>query len=195
MGSDRENQHIWMLAAVSACRDLMAICRSMHAGIRLARIPQCKTCGKSAQIKSNKGIAAQLQRISASLEPSVEPGCLTPGGSNARAGDFSNPKAHVCKACLKTSRRLRCKSCRRWFSVTKQLFGGQKQRHNNKTVFTAIVTKKLIRGIAQVTECSYEAVCDKIDFIYAQCRGFSGARNQGTSYQAEICAPERRSRQ
>jgi len=167
----------------------------MHAGIRLVRISQWKTCGKSAQIKSNKGIAAQLQRISASLEPSVEPGCPTPGGSNTRAGDLSHPKAHVCKARLNTSRRLRCKSCRRWFSVTKQLFDGQKHRHNNKTVFMAIVTKKPIRGMTQVAECSYEAVCDKTDFIYAQCRGFSGARNQGTSYQPEIRAPERRSRQ
>lgn len=136
----------------------------------------CKTCGKSSQIKSNKGIAEELQRISAYLEPPAEPGCPTPGCDNERVGVFSNPEAYICKARLKTSRRLLCKSCRHQFSVKDRAFTGQKQPHKNKTVFMEIVTKKPIRGIAQIAELSPKAVYDKIDFIYAQCRGFAGER-------------------
>lgn len=136
----------------------------------------CKTCGKVSQIKSNRAIAEELERLSAYLVPPAEPSCPNPDCGNGSTGVFSDPEAYVCKAVLKTSRRLMCRSCRRQFSVKDRPFSGQKQPHKNKTVFMEIVTKKPIRGIAQVAELSPKAVYDKIDFIYAQCVGFAGQR-------------------
>jgi transposase-like protein len=136
----------------------------------------CKSCNKSSAIKSNKAISEELQRLSEYLIPTDEPGCPTPGCSNESVGVFSNPQGCVCKARRKTSRRLVCKACRHAFSIKDKSFAGQKQPHKNKTVFMEIVSKKPIRGIAQVAELSPKAVYDKIDFIYAQCRGFAADR-------------------
>lgn len=125
----------------------------------------CKTCQKVSQIKSNKGIAVELERISTYLTPPTEPSCPTSECVSENVGVFSNPEAYVCKAKLRSSRRLQCKNCRKIFSVKDKAIAGQRQPHKNKTVFMEIVTKKPIRGIAMVAELSPKAVYDKFDFI------------------------------
>jgi len=114
----------------------------------------CKACRKSAPIKSNRGIAEELRRISSYLDPTPEPGCPNERCENACVGAFTGRESYVRKAKLKTSDRLICKKCRTEFSVPTKSFHGQRKPHLNRSVFVEIVTKKSVRGIGKVTELS-----------------------------------------
>ncbi len=138
----------------------------------------CMCCKKTFQIKSNKGIADELVRISAYLTPPVEPSCSNSACENAEMGVFSSPESYTVKGNRGASRRFRCKKCRRDFSVRLKSTAGQKQPHKNRTVFAEIVSKKPIRGISEVADLSANAVYGKIDFIYEQCRAFAGERER-----------------
>ena len=136
----------------------------------------CKVCGKTSQIKSNKAVAEELRRISAYQSPPAEPSCPDSTCANHAAGVFTDPKSYVCKAKLRSSRRMQCKSCRRIFNVKDKAAAGQRQPHKNRMVFMEIVTKKPVSGIAQVADLRPKAVYDKMDFIYQKCMGFVGER-------------------
>lgn len=137
---------------------------------------QCQLCGATTAIKSNEGIKAELDRLSAYFTPPPEPACPTSGCAGSDLGVFSRPEAYTCKGKSKTSVRMRCKACGTIFSVGTSATHRQRKPHENKTVFQELVTKKPIRGIAKMTEMSPKAVYDKIDFIYQQCVGFLGER-------------------
>jgi transposase-like protein len=139
-------------------------------------ILQCQLCATTTAIKSNQGIQAELSRLSAYLAPSPEPACPSTSCSSAKMGVFSYPEAYTCKGKLKSSVRMKCKTCGELFTVSTSPTHRQRKPHLNKTVFQELVTKKPICGTAKVTEMSPKAVYDKIDFIYEQCLGFLGER-------------------
>lgn len=136
----------------------------------------CKLCGKTSPIKSNRAIQEERTRISGYLEPVPEPSCPNADCQHATKGVFSHPVSYSCHAKLKSSQRLKCRSCGIAFSIATKATHGQRKPHENKTVFAEIVSKKSIRGICKVTGLTPKAVYDKTDFIYEQCRRFVGAR-------------------
>ena len=137
---------------------------------------KCQLCGRTTAIKSNQGIREELKRISAYLSPLSEPSCPTGECVSHTLGVYSYPGAYTCKGVFPTSRRMKCKTCGAAFSVSTTAIKGQKKAEKNRTVFLELVTKKPIRGVAEIADLSPKAVYGKIDFIYQQCLGFLGER-------------------
>lgn len=137
---------------------------------------QCQLCGSSTAIKSNKAIKEELDRIAAYLAPIKEPCCPQEFCEGGKKGVYSDPDAYTCKAKLRSSKRLKCKSCGTIFSISTTSTHRQQKPHENRLVFAELVSKKAIRGISKVTELRPAAIYGKIDFIYRQCLGFLGER-------------------
>ena len=142
---------------------------------------KCQVCGKTFLLKSNVAVAQELERISEYLLPKPEPTCPTRGCENAGLGVFSNPEAFPIRERRKGAQRVQCRACRRRFSVSISAIAKQNSPHHNRAVFVELVTKKPIRGIAQVTGLDPASVYEKIDFIHRQCLGFAGERERKLS--------------
>lgn len=138
----------------------------------------CKGCGKEFRLKSNKGVGAELDRISAYLEPTPEPSCPNAACANHGHGFYAEGHLYTKHDRRGGSGRLRCRACRQIFTVSVRAISHQRTSHANRTVFAELVTKKPIRGIAQVTRLDPATIYDKIDFIHSQCLGFAGERER-----------------
>jgi transposase-like protein len=137
---------------------------------------RCKGCGKEFRLKSNKAIAAEIARISRYMTPGPEPCCPGPGCPNRAHGVYTAPDAYQDRGERNGVRRFRCRACKLLFSVPERSTHRQRKPHLNRMVFAELVTKKPIRGIAEVTGLDPHAVYDKIDFIHRQCLRFAGER-------------------
>ena len=142
------------------------------------RIMLCKACRRSFMLKSNKGVAAELRRISHYLDASAEPSCPNGDCANHGRGVYSARGAYRARGARSGMRRYLCKACDVHFSVPERSTCRQRAPHENRTVFVEIVTKKPIRGIAQVTGLDAATVYSKIDFIHRQCLAFAGDRER-----------------
>lgn len=92
---------------------------------------QCQLCGSSTAIKSNKAIKEELDRIAAYLAPIKEPCCPQECCEGSKKGVYSDPDAYTCKAKLRSSKRLKCKSCGTIFSVSTTSTHRQQKPHEN----------------------------------------------------------------
>lgn len=138
----------------------------------------CQACGEHPPIKSNAGIAEELKRVSAYLGPPPVPSCPTATCPNHGVGVDTGAAAYIAFGKTRSgSRRYRCRACGKTFSVGKATLR-QKQPHKNRQIFTLLMNKMPLKRICEVAEVGMPTVYAKIDFLYAQCLAFAGARER-----------------
>jgi len=159
--------------AASAPRDSYTIVAS---GKRMPML-HCHKCGEYPTLKSNQGIAKEVDRISSFLQ-GRKPSCPHETCDNHNV-TIDAGKAYY-SAFGKTSggsQRFKCKSCSKIFTVRKPT-AGQRTPHKNKTVFSLLMNKVPFRRICEVAEINPKTLYDKINFIHKQCMAFVGERER-----------------
>lgn len=140
----------------------------------------CKGCGREFRLKSTRAAAAEIARISRYMTAEPEPSCPAIGCANAGRSVYTAPGSYQNRGARVGVRRFRCRACGSLFSVKERSTVRQRKPHLNRTVFAELVTKKPIRGIAEVAGLDPSAVDDKVDFIHRQCLRFVGNRSAGS---------------
>jgi len=139
---------------------------------------KCGVCNEHPPIKSNHGIAEELDRIAAYLEPEAEACCPDMSCLNHGVGVSTGKTAYQSFGKTKSgSQRYLCKVCGKSFSVGKATVR-QKQPHKNKLIFKLLMNKMPLRRISEVADIQMPGIYAKIDFLHRQCMAFVGERER-----------------
>lgn len=140
---------------------------------------RCLACKEFIPIKSNAGIAEEIERLSRFLKPLSAPSCPNKDCDNCGITVEAEPARYW--AFGKTNAgtpRFRCKACKRTFSGTGPATKRQRKSHVNSELFRALMLKMPVRCAAEFARISTPTVYDKIDFIHRQCLAFAAARER-----------------
>ena len=74
--------------------------------------------------------------------------------------------------------RFRCKDCGKTFSGKPRPLNRQRRSEKNRDVFMMLVNKTPLSRIQEITGLSIQTIYDKLNFIFRQCRAFSGEREK-----------------
>ena len=139
---------------------------------------KCQLCGEQPPIKSNLGIAEEIERLSAYLWEKRAPSCPNPACLNHGVGiSYGKPYYYSYGRSDIGSQRYKCRSCTKTFSVGKST-RRQRLAHKNKDIFMALMNKVPFNRICELTGISMRTLYDKIDFIHRQCLAFVANREQ-----------------
>jgi len=142
---------------------------------RKTPVLQCLACNEYPPIKSNQDINEEIERMSAYLKVtmvSCPHSCCDNHHVSIKSG-----KAYY-SSFGKTSggsRRYKCKSCLKIFTVRKST-SGQRTTHKNKIVFSLLMNKVPFKRICEIADINPKTIYDKINFIHRQCLAFVGER-------------------
>jgi transposase-like protein len=139
---------------------------------------KCALCNEKSPLRSNQAVAEEYSRLASHLYRQVsEPSCKTEGCS--MRGIFLSKAGGQYISFGKTAagtQRYRCLECKKTFIGKQKSISGQKRSEKNRDVFILIVNRAPLSRIVETTTLSPKAVYDKIEFIYNQCRLYSGSR-------------------
>jgi transposase-like protein len=139
---------------------------------------KCAFCNEKSPIRSNLAIAEEYARLSNHLHKDVsEPSCKTEGCSMHNIPLSKSGSQYI--AFGKTAagtQRYRCLECKKTFIGKQKPIAGQRRSEKNRDVFILIVNRVPLSRICETTTLAPKAVYDKIEFIYNQCRLYSGSR-------------------
>lgn len=141
----------------------------------------CKACGQYSTLKSNLGVAEELQRLAAYLQSPVSPPlcCPNPDCENHGRELGSHPRAYSPHGpSTGGARRYRCKACNRTFSHNNRPAARQRLTHKNRRIFMDLVNKVPFKRLCEVAEISPPTLYRKIDFLHAQSLSFSAHRER-----------------
>lgn len=148
---------------------------------------KCNCCGEKPPVKSNKGIAEEIERLSAYLKPDevfcpndkpdTTTGTVCPNhsgrvpfgtkGAYAKHGENSHG-----------SKRAKCKACGKVFLVSSKPSKGQRETHMNREIFAMLVNKVPLSRIVKMLGVSWAVLYRRIDFIHGQCMRFAAGRER-----------------
>lgn len=143
-----------------------------------APLLHCLLCNEYPPIKSNRGIAEELARISAYLVPPLGPSC--PHEACANYGASAPDKKRYLRFGRNSqgSPRFRCRACGKTFSVSERTTSRQRLAYKNKQVFTLLMNKVPFKRICEVAGISMPTLYDKLAFIRQQCLAYAGAQER-----------------
>jgi len=143
-------------------------------------VPQlkCLLCGETPPIKSNLGIAEEVERMGAYLWADREVSCPNPACLN-HGVSISNGKPYYSSYGKSGigSQRYKCHRCLKTFSVGKST-RRQRLTHKNKDVFMHLMNKVPFNRICELLSIGKQTLYDKIDFLHRQCLAFIASREQ-----------------
>jgi len=147
---------------------------------------KCKLCGDISQLKSNKAIVEEVNRISRSplISRAVRHtgySCPTPDCQNYLLKISTNPKQYRKRGSTSSgNQKFSCKQCGKMFTV-----GSKKHREGVKNfanshigVFKHLVIGTPLRGIEQFYETTNTETYRKIDLFYERCMLFAHERER-----------------
>ena len=138
---------------------------------------QCVLCGEVPPIKSNQGIADEVQRLIAHTLGEEPLSC--PNAACAHHGvPVGTKKAY--RAFGKTAsgaQRYRCMACMKTVSRPKPS-SGQRETYHNLDIFKMLVNKVPLSRIVEMLGISWTLLYHRIDYIHAQCMRFAGQRER-----------------
>lgn len=139
---------------------------------------KCHECGEHLPMKSNSGIAEDLQRLSNYLVPPPEPRCSNTSCPNHQVGLHSSPSNYIAFGKTATgAQRYRCKQCGKTLTISKST-SRQRVPHKNRLVFSLLMNKVPFRRICETAEINPKTLYDKIDFLHRQSLAFIGHRER-----------------
>lgn len=136
----------------------------------------CRVCGEYPPIKSNAAISEERDRFLADLSEAPPPSCLDASCAN-HALPVGKDNYQSFGTTKSGSRRYRCKSCGKTFSVGKSTTR-HKQPHKNRLIFSLLMNKTPLRRICEVADIGPEGLYGKIDFLYEQTKAFAANREK-----------------
>ena len=141
----------------------------------------CKACGQYSILKSNLGVADELRRLAAYMQPAAPPPlcCPHPDCPNHGRDLSDHPKAYSPHGpSAGGAQRYRCKICNRTFSRNHRPAARQRLTHKNKAVFKELVNLTPFKRLCEVVEITPSTLYRKIDFLHAQALAFCAHREQ-----------------
>lgn len=140
---------------------------------------RCLACNEFIPVKSNAGIAEEIDRISRFLRPPPAPCCPNEACGNHAITVEEEPERYWSHGETKARTvRYRCKACKRTFSGSGPATRRQRKSHVNSELFRALMMKMPIRCAAEFSRISTETVYRKIDYFHRQCLAFAAARER-----------------
>ena len=140
----------------------------------------CHACGESPPLRSNRAIAAEIERLT--LEDHLHTAEERTSCLNADCVNHSRSIGHRPDAYRKIgftengARRYRCKACRSAPCVSEPVRLHAKNRQAAVDVFSRIANKSPVNGVVRGARLNSGAAYYRIlDFIHRRCRAHSGA--------------------
>lgn len=139
---------------------------------------RCNSCGETPPLKSNLGIAEEIERISAYLD-SGKNGLTCPNEScSNHSVPVGTKKAYRSFGTAASgAKRFQCATCGKTFSTPKPT-KGQHETHRNIEIFTLLANKVPLSRIINITGISWAVLYNRIDFIHRQCLAFAANREK-----------------
>lgn len=140
---------------------------------------KCNSCGEIFGLKSNQGIFEEAWRILAPFYGAAS--CPNEGCKNHRVPTSVEGAYQEFGRTSAGSRRYRCKSCGKTFSVkSKDRNPIAKQTHSdkNRMILSMLVGKMPLRRICEAAEVHPEVLYDRIDFFHRQAVAFLSERER-----------------
>jgi transposase-like protein len=134
---------------------------------------RCGGCGERVPIKSNAGIAEELERLSAPLRrhhaSQVHPSCLEAGcGSHGKSVAEHRDLHHRHGTNKSGSVRWQCKACRRTFLSPAGATRGHRRILDNEFTLRLLMNKMPLRRVCEVAAIGASSLYGKIDFLHRQ---------------------------
>jgi transposase-like protein len=128
-------------------------------------------------VKSNRGVAEEIARISASHTPFAEVGCPDPTCSQHTVGIHTHPSAYQRFGTTRAgAARLRCKACSRLFSLPASPTSRQKRPEVNAEIYRLLINKLPMRRICEVAGIAPDTLYAKSSRCAARSRPRSSAK-------------------
>jgi transposase-like protein len=140
---------------------------------------KCNCCGDIFPLKSNKGIAEEIDRLYSYLKEDTKVySCTNPDCSN-HSVPVGTKKAYISFGTTASgSKRYRCNVCKKTFITETKATKGQHDTHKNIELFKLLMNKMPLSRIVNVLDISWHALYNKIDFIHRQCVAFASNREK-----------------
>ena len=139
---------------------------------------ECLGCGEVFAVKSNAGIASEVDRISSYLNVK-EPSCGNEACPHHGLGLYSHPDAYYkFGKTKKGTPRYRCKAdgCGKTLTIPASRSRKQADPHLNIILFKLLMNKMPLGRILEITEIKKPTLYRRIDFFHIQCMKFIGER-------------------
>lgn len=138
----------------------------------------CTSCGEGFPLKSNLGIAEEVERMASYLSPLSAVCCRNEVCANhtdqvpvGTAGAY----ASFGKTAIGNP-RWRCSVCGKTFSQNTKVTARQREHHKNKAIFKLLVNKMPVRRIIEVADIHPKTFYHRLDFLHRQCQAFAARR-------------------
>ena len=132
----------------------------------------CTSCGEGFPLKSNLGIAEEVERMASYLSLLSAVCCRNKACANhtdqvpiGTAGAY----ASFGKTAIGNP-RWRCSVCGKTFSQNLKATARQREHHKNKTIFKLLVNKMPVRRIIEVADIHPKTFYHRLDFLHQQCQ-------------------------
>ncbi len=149
---------------------------------------KCNCCGETPPLKSNLGIAEEVERISSYLRPEAPRHCPN-SKADPETGEVcrnhANKVPHGTKGAYQShgknahgSLRTKCNACGKTFVAESRPDKGQHETHRNREIFNMLVNKVPLSRIVKMLEISWDVLYHRIGFIHSQCMAFAAHRER-----------------
>lgn len=138
----------------------------------------CMSCGEGFPLKSNLGIAEEVERMASYLSPPGAVFCRNDACAN-HTGQVPVGTTGAYASFGKTAignPRWRCSVCGKTFSQNTKATARQREHHKNKTIFKLLVNKMPVRRIIEVAGIHPKTFYHRLDFLHRQCQAFAAHR-------------------
>lgn len=140
----------------------------------------CTSCGEGFPLKSNLGIAEEVERMASYRSPPGTVCCRNEACANhsdqvpvGTAGAY----ASFGKTAIGNP-RWRCRVCGKTFSHNAKATARQREHHKNKTIFKLLINKMPVRRIIEVADIDPNTFYRRLDFLPRQCQAFAAHRER-----------------
>lgn len=124
-------------------------------------------CNEHFVLKSNRAVAEEVARLSVAHSPPVEPTCPDKTCIQHMLGIHSHTTSYQRFGTTRAgSLRLRCKACRRLFSVPVSLTPRQKRPDLNAQIYQLLINKLPMRRICEVAGVTPDTLYTKLRFLH-----------------------------
>jgi transposase-like protein len=140
---------------------------------------KCNCCGGIFPLKSNHAIAEEIDRLYSYLQTEEKVHSCTNNECANHSVPVGTKKAYIAFGTTAGgSKRYRCNLCKKTFITTSKATKGQHDTFKNIEIFKLLVNKVPLNRIIEITEVSWHALYNKIDFIHKQCIDFASSREK-----------------
>lgn len=139
---------------------------------------KCNCCGDIFPLKSNLGIAEEVDRLYSYLKTED----MVHSCSNQDCANHSVPlgtkKAYIAFGTTASGgKRYRCNLCKKTFTISKPT-AGQHDTHHNIEIFKLLMNKVPLSRIINILDIHWNVLYHRINFIHKQCVDFASNREK-----------------